>query len=166
MVEYWEERKHFKYYKFVEKWIKKISPGDSIIDVGSADTQIVLAGNFKKRIVIDKSGLYKELPNVEYFYGDFLKWKPTLVADLVLCLQVLEHQGDDEVIDFTKKLFKIGKNIIISIPYKWEKGRLKSHKQDPINMKKLETWTGRKPDKYKFIKEKGSKRLIALYYNN
>lgn len=68
---------------------------------------------------------------------------------------------------FAQKLFTLGKTVIISVPYKWPKGRCKEHVHDPVDENKLYNWVKKKPDQYWVIKEDkyapSDKRLICLY---
>lgn len=75
--------------------------------------------------------------------GDFVKYRPIMFFDLVLCLQVLEHLKDPS--KFAKKLLTIGGVIIISVPYKWERGICREHRQDPVDEQKILDWTSRQP---------------------
>lgn len=49
--------------------------------------------------------------------------------------------------------------VIVSVPYMWEKGRTKSHVQDPVDMEKLTRWFEREPVFCNIVDE----RLIAVF---
>ena len=53
--------------------------------------------------------------------ADFLRWEAPHRYDLVLCSQVLEHISakDGSAGRFVQKLLRIGRTVIISVPYKW-----------------------------------------------
>lgn len=53
---------------------------------------------------------------------DFLSWKAPHRYDLVVCSQVLEHLSveDGAARKFLQKLLRIGRTVIISVPYRWQ----------------------------------------------
>ncbi len=159
---YWESRKRMKYYAYIQS-ILKDTRGDIILDVGGQDTPMALQGDFKRRLVVDIKLPTHPLPGVEYYAADFLKWEP-VKADVVLCLQVLEHLADDVVVDFTQKLFDVAqRQVIISVPYKWPVESCKYHKQDPADTAKLRSWTRRNPSIARVITDDNCQRLICVY---
>lgn len=100
----------------------------------------------------------KPLPNINNITADFYTWKPDRKYDVAVCLQVLEHL--DRPKDFVQKLFCIADTIIISVPYKWQKGRY--HIQDPVDEEKVLSWTDREPDE-KYIIKDNTYRLFCRY---
>ena len=163
---YWQKRKNYLYYKkiieIVEKYCKNCN---SVIDVGSKDTEVLKEFKYiHKRVALD---IYKlpNIPGVQNILSDFNEYEDDEYYDLVLCLQVLEHLEDPK--PFTHKLFLTGSNIIISVPYNWHGSRTKCHVQDPVDEKKLKSWTDKDPDELHIVREiNGTERMIALYLRN
>lgn len=169
MDSYWKKRINFKYYKKVEKIVNELIKDkkvNSIIEVGGRDGYFLTRFNVNERVALDLSelALSERYPEVTKIHMDFMKYQPTKKYDLVICSQVLEHIPDEIVEKFAQKLFETAKYVIISVPYKWRKGFCKSHCQDPVDEKKLRSWTHRKPDRKIIAKDK-SERLIAFYKN-
>lgn len=162
---YWLPRADYNYYKKVREYIDKFGPGESILDVGGADTPIAAWGNFDNRVNVTKGAVYNRLPNVEYHIKDFLEYDPESRFDLVTCLQVLEHLGDETVIKFVAKLLThTKKSLIVSVPHLWDEEANNSHVQDPIDIEKLVDWFKREPDKFEIVsEEKGIQRIVAQF---
>lgn len=158
---YYKERKDFHYYKKVEALLSSLS-FDSILDVGARRSPVLenIKGPIEK-VLLDKY----EIPPLEGFHiitSDFYTWIPDKHYDIVLCLQVLEHLENPEA--FAEKLFTIAKKtVILSVPYKWKKGKCKYHIQDPVDMEKLKSWTNREPSESYIIND-GLERLICVYH--
>lgn len=154
------------YYRYIDAIVAGVAAeAKSLLDVGSAGTPYI--ENFDwipKRVTIDISTPYSS-KTVEGIKGDFFTYLPEEQFDFVTCLQVLEHIPD--VTTFARKLFDVGRNVLISVPFEWPEKATSYHVHDPVTEKKLETWTRRKPD-YSiivpelFLPRKG-KRLIAYY---
>jgi hypothetical protein len=89
-----------------------------------------------------------------------MEYTPTNHFDLVLCLQVLEHVEDPAA--FASKLFRTGRIVIVSVPYKWAPDRAPGHRHDPVDEEKLRQWTGREPVATRVVAD-GAARLIAVY---
>jgi 2-polyprenyl-3-methyl-5-hydroxy-6-metoxy-1,4-benzoquinol methylase len=80
----------------------------------------------------------------------------------VTCFQVLEHVPDPAA--FARKLKELGRVLIVSVPYKWEKGKCKSHLHDPVDEAKMLAWFEREPDfSYIATELKKVTRLIQVY---
>jgi hypothetical protein len=161
-VEYWEHRKKYHYYAEVICLAKKFAPfALSVIDVGSRDVPLVTELNWiPNKWAIDLD-ITPQFPGVRGINGDFLNFIPSNPFDLVLCLQVLEHLEQPEI--FTQKLLRSGKTIIISVPFEWPKEFCKWHKQDPIDEKKLFSWTHFPSKEKLIIEDAGLSRLIAVF---
>ncbi len=158
---YWRSRRDHRYYVEVVRQCGLVAPqGGSVIDIGAHETHVLgeLKG-FARRVALDRAAISSK-PGVETVRANFLKYVPNQAFDLVLCLQVLEHLKDPET--FAKKLFETGRNVIISVPYKWPRGKCRWHVQDPVDEEKLAAWTGRVPTTTIVAKDK-SERLIAVY---
>ena len=81
---------------------------------------------------------------------------------MATCFQVLEHVPNAH--GFAQKLLEISKVLVVSVPYKWEKGKNKTHVHDPVDETKLFEWFGREPDYFYLATElSGVKRLIQVY---
>ena len=159
-MSYWESRKNLNYYKQIKIWLEQLTGFDSIIDVGSADTPIATWGEFNHRIAVNKE--YKpELENVDCIKNYWMQLD--LKADVITCLQVLEHFETDYLKEFSKKILQSSKVAIISVPYNWQKGMCKYHKQDPINLQKLLDLIEQEPIKFEVVTDRNTKRLIALF---
>ena len=162
---YWQKRKNHLYYKKIIKIVEEnFKNCNSVIDVGSSNTEVLKHfTNIKNKTALDK----KKLPNIQgvkTVCADFIEYKFVDRFDLVLCLQVLEHVDNPHV--FSQKLFSIGRNIIISVPYKWEESQSIYHIHDPIDENKLKSWTNTDPDEVFCITESDrTERMIAVYYS-
>lgn len=158
---YWRTRKRSAYYQEVVRLAQLHGkPGGSVLDVGAHETKVLscLTG-FSRRVALDR-GVISKQRGVETVRANFLKWEPTERFDLVLCLQVLEHVPDATT--FAQRLFAAGRTVILSVPYRWPRGKCKEHVHDPVDEDKLRDWTGRDPTFSVVITDK-SARLIAVY---
>lgn len=135
----------------------------SVLDVGSAGCPYLdWFPHVPHRTSVDLKVPYVA-DTVASVKSDFLTWAPDRHYDVVICLQVLEHVPDAAA--FAQKLLKSGKVVIVSVPYKWEKGRTKSHIHDPVTMRKMRKWFGRAPS-YEYIVSElavSGRRLIQVY---
>lgn len=157
---YYESRKDFNYYKKILEIIQKLE-FDSILDVGASRSPVLekLEKNVEK-VLLDKNHI-PQLDGIRNIQDDFYTWAPDKQYDVVLCLQVLEHLEDPTT--FAQKLFTIAKKtLIISVPYRWQKGTCKSHIQDPVTLEKLNSWMNRKAC-HAFIVKDYLNRLICVY---
>lgn len=109
---YWELRSDLAYYKRV-RWYLDHMPGASIVDIGPADTPVVTWGQFARRSSVDPR--FDGLPGVMHYKASWLD--VDLKADVITCLQVLEHVHDRE--RFTEKILDSCRAAIISLPYHW-----------------------------------------------
>jgi hypothetical protein len=99
-------------------------------------------------------------PGVETVVADFYDYDPDGLFDLVLCLQVLEHLPRPR--PFAHKLLRIGRTVIISVPYRWPAHEHGSHLHDPVDEAKLRRWTGAEPVETSIVDD-GKQRLVAVY---
>ncbi len=160
---YWQRRLDLYYYQVVRDWIQEYSPGDLIMDIGARDTPLVSCGEFKRRVMLDIKPFPKSIEGVEQICANWLEYQPDQMADLVLCLQVLEHLPDHIVKPFARKLVQAGKMVIISVPYMWDPGTCSVHLQDPVDLKKLVGWVGYEPLRYRIEDRDKHQRLIAVF---
>ena len=167
--------KLLRYHTVCLDLIKKIQSQhdiQSIIDIGGKSGFFVSGTTIRDKTSLDKAEharwnrqiSYEACPkDVGVIKSDFLTWEVNKKYDIATCMQTLEHITDKNIINFTQKLFDLSDHLIISIPYKWEKGACKYHCQDPVDKQKLFSWTGRKPDEHIIVKDSKRKRMIAYY---
>lgn len=96
-----------------------------------------------ERVSVDLLHPY-EAPGVVSIKSDFLSWSPSRKFDVVTCLQVLEHIPDAGA--FARKLLEVSKVLVVTVPYKWARGGVKSHVHDPVGEEKMLEWFGRRPN--------------------
>lgn len=176
-TEYWEKRKGHRYYQVVREWIDQLSPGESIIDVGSADTPIAAWGEFGQRYAVDPEmrpilQWQDRVTCIRHSWpapvGEFVDRRNRLVylpavASLVTCCQVLEHLTTEQLPEFCESLRERSESLLVTVPYRWRPGLVKSHRQDPVDEAKLESWLG-KPDHSEIVTESNKcRRLLAVY---
>lgn len=165
---YWERRQHFKYYKLVKYWIHRLSPGDSILDIGSGGTPIASWGHFKSRYSVDTTTPF-EHDFVAALKMSWMDFKIRRRFSVITCLQVLEHLDDNEIEPFVSKMNANADVIILSVPHMWNPAWESEHKQDPIDAKKLLEWLGNRPmKKWQIVTDRSSQgreqeRLCAMY---
>lgn len=160
---YWHDRERLLYRHVVEDIALRLgSNASSIVDVGSSDTPLLESfPQVPLKISIDLMKPYRS-SNVHSVQQDFLTWEPGVKFDVGVCLQVLEHVADPHA--FAQHLLALFDVAIVSVPYRWEKGRTKSHIQDPVDEVKLEQWFQRTPNySYKVKELEGTERLICIY---
>lgn len=156
------------YYKYIDRLVSSFAAeARSIIDVGSANAAYLEAFDWiSERHTLDKRKAYSS-EKVRGITADFFEFQPPHRYDFATCLQVLEHVED--AASFVDKLFSIADNVLISVPYKWNPPA-KSHIHDPVDRKKLFSWTRRKPDYEVLVTEPliascYGQRLIAYYHD-
>jgi hypothetical protein len=159
---YWAYRRHFQYYREVVRLARTYVPaGGSVLDVGASDTMVLSRLDwFRRRVALDIKRIPAQ-PGAERVRADFLEYRPESPFDLVICLQVLEHQ--EEVEPFARKLLHTGRTVIVSVPYEWPAGRREGHPQDPISEAKLVGWMGRPPIETMVVRDAGADRLVAAF---
>jgi hypothetical protein len=159
---YERKRKHLKYYQKIIQVLAGLPEKYSIVDVGGWKGEFLQKTPFLTKTLVDLKA--SEMENVQTVRGDFLQ-VDVKVHDIVICLQVLEHIAHDQVTPFARKLFQLAKEcVIISVPYKWSSTACKYHIHDPVDEKKMERWTGRRPEKKYIIREEnGVERMICIY---
>ena len=157
-----DARRSWKYYEEVVKLAQAYVPyGGQVIDVGAGVAEMLQRLSwFQRRVALDQSYAPRHR-GIETLLVDFLAYVPDTTFDLVLCLEVLEHR--DAPAAFAQKLLRIGHTTIISVPYKWPKGRCASHVQDPVDEARLAQWTQRQPTETRIVSDNNSERLIAVY---
>ena len=161
---YWEQRKSYQYYAHVVRLARLHVPaGGRVLDVGAGVARLLERLDwFDDRLALDANATRRQR-GVDRVMVDFLDYQPDAMFDLVLCLQVLEHVDDPAT--FAQKLLATGRTVIISVPYKWPAGGTATHRHDPVDERKLDTWTQRTPLDMRIVEDDGRQRLIAVYGN-
>lgn len=162
LEKYYIQRKESNYYKKVNDILSKLQ-FTSIIDIGARKSPTLeKVDNNIYKSSLDIIDIKNEDKNINYIKADFYTWVPDRKYDIVLCLQVLEHL--DKPTEFAQKLFDTGNKVIISLPYKWPKGRCIYHVQDPVDENLIKQWTNRNPlESYIIEEDNGIKRIICVY---
>jgi len=155
-MRYWSDRQHLKYYELVREWM---GSGESVADIGSRDTPVATWGRFDRRYAVDLR-LMPDLPNVECVQADFMTWAPPERLSLVTCLQVLEHVEDPSA--FLRRCLSMATRVIVSVPYRWPKGREKHHLHDPVSENDVERWAGRQPWQSAVVRDR-FRRLVCEF---
>jgi glycosyltransferase involved in cell wall biosynthesis len=159
---YWESRRHMRYYRETVALVQRHCPdAASVLDVGARDTPVASWFSWiPARTAIDLD-TQPRVPGATNIRGDFLAYAPEQPFDVVLCLQVLEHLDDPE--PFVRRLFAVGRNVVISVPYHWPKGMVKEHVQDPVDERKLLCWTKRPWREHVIVTDDDYARLVAIF---
>lgn len=163
-LRYWERRKDLLYYQVVRILAAGLAEGaESVLDVGShGSPYLEWFEDVPVRTSLDLVEPYRA-EGITSIVTDYLAWQPDRRYDLVLCLQVLEHVPDAR--SFARKLLASGRIVIISVPYRWRQGKSKNHVQDPVTMRKIQGWFGRKPNFAHLVAEPGmgTERLVCVF---
>jgi hypothetical protein len=163
---YWRKRSHLLYYQAVRQIVDELgTPGASILDVGSGNSPYLdwfdWAG---ERISVDIRVPYRS-EKVHGLQADILTYDFDKMYDICMCLQVLEHIPDPT--PFARRLFELGRVVVVSVPFKWPRGHVKGHLHDPVDHPKLQRWMGCRPDYQLVVTEplqrRCSARLIGIY---
>jgi hypothetical protein len=142
---YWEQRKDSVYLHAARLVCRRFGANPkSVIDVGSNGTPTLEwhRETASRLVSLDLRRPY-EAAGIESVTSDLLAFDPGTKFDLVTCFQVLEHVPNPKA--FARKLLALGDVVVISVPYKWAKGRVKFHIHDPVDEAKLLEWFGRTP---------------------
>jgi hypothetical protein len=164
-VKYYERRKNWLYYQRVKLILEELTeagPLDSILDVGPADTPVASWGRFEHRATCDIRHDPK-IPGARHYMSDFMELELPLVEpfSVVTCLQVLEHLEDPAA--FMEKLLTYSEFLIVSVPYRWPKGKQAGHVQDPVTLAKVLQWSAPLEPLYMERIMDRSERMILLY---
>jgi hypothetical protein len=162
--EYWAGRSNLIYYSVVRALVDGMSEGAaSILDVGSAGCPYLdWFKHIPNRTSLDLNRPYAA-DGVTSVKSDFLTWEPDRQYDIAICLQVMEHVPD--CISFAKKLLEVAEVVVISVPYRWEKGKVKTHVQDPVDEYKTYRWFRKHPNFQRVITEieTPQARMVQVY---
>lgn len=165
--QYWDKRKNSIYLKYVDYIVCAVGKdAESIVDVGSRACGYLEWFNW----IDDRASLDIKEPytseRVRSITADFFDWEPDKRYDVALCLQVMEHIPDTH--SFGEKLLSIADHVVISVPYKWADGSVRTHVHDPIDMRKFNSWFPVKPNWSVVAKEPFSQRngdRIVAYFD-
>ena len=173
VAQYWERRKDSIYIFTAQRICRMFCPEPrSVLDVGSNGTPTLEwhRPSATRLVSLDLRRPYLA-PGVEAVRSDFLEFSPESKFDLVTCFQVLEHLRKPTL--FAQKLLELSSVCVVSVPYKWPKGKCKGHVQDPVDVEKMLAWFGREPD-YQYVANElhgindrpgVGRRLIHVYAN-
>lgn len=116
----------------------------SVLDVGSNGTPTLEWHRASADVLVslDLRRPYRA-GGVTSIISDLLLYQPEEKFDLVTCFQVLEHVPEPAA--FARKLLHLGKVVVVSVPYKWPKGKCRFHPNDPVDEAKLFAWFGIEP---------------------
>lgn len=175
---YWEGRRSCLYYRRVRELLESMPPAGTLVDIGGHSTPVVTWGQFGRRILIDPT-LRPDGPRhhgVDHIPAawplgpddwrdlDGQEVEPIVRAEVITCLQVMEHVATDKIRGFARALLGSAETLIVTVPYRWKPGRNKSHVHDPVDQDKMAGWFSRDPDQWELVTEKnGTKRLLTIY---
>lgn len=163
---YWARRSDLLYYQYFRMIIRCVGKdAGSMIDIGSGNAPYLEWFDWiGKRVSVDIRTPYRSA-TVEGIKGDIHKLTFPEKFDICTCMQVMEHVP--EAGPFAQRLLELGKLLVVSVPYKWPKGKTNGHVHDPVDLEKLTAWFGRKPNYSQIVKEPFSaskgRRLFAIY---
>ena len=125
--QYFEPRKNMIYYKYLRNLISICTiNAKSILDVGAGEVDLLShCINVAEKYSLD---LHHPVcaEGIVGIKEDFLKYETNKQFDVVCCFQVIEHIM--EVKKFCQKLLRLASfEVIVSVPYMWEKGKSKYH---------------------------------------
>lgn len=141
---YWAARKDHDLYRLMTSIAFSMFPhAKSAIDVGCYTSGLLVEFDWiPKRIASDKQAYleknWRSVENVSFVPGDAFELEFGDLFDLVISNQTIEHLGDP--CGFVKKLLSIGRSLIISTTYETPAGLIEGHIQDPIDLKKFQSW--------------------------
>lgn len=163
---YWRERSDLLYYQYMRYIIRCIGANaGSIIDVGSGNSPYLEWFDWiPEKFSVDLRTPYSS-EAVESITGNILDLKFDRKYDICTCLQVLEHVRAPE--RFARRLFDLSDLVLISVPHQWPAGSVKRHVNDPVALKDVVRWFGRKPNYHLIVHEpflrQHGERLFAIF---
>lgn len=166
---YFRKRYDMLYYQYVFHMVRVVGASStSVLDVGSNRCDYLdWFWWITKKTSLDLNSPY-QAQGITSFKEDFITWIPDQYYDLVLCLQTLEHIPD--VVSFARKLLRVGRHVIVSVPYNWPEGATRSHIHDPVDEEKLIRWVGRPPNysvivEEPFLASSGKASRLVAYFD-
>lgn len=165
---YWNKRKHLRYYSAVREMVQQYAPeAQSLLDVGTGPTLYLNEYQIPEIVVVDKDqwAIHRQLkPFVQVAPRQkFEEYESDRTFDVVMCLQCLEHIDAQARPVFIEKLQKHCNGILlISLPYKWSGTKLKGH--NGIDEAVIKSWMGEDPVASRIVTEdNGGQRIINIY---
>lgn len=160
LSDFYEPDRTFRYYAHVSRWLERLAP-TSVLDVGGRRSPILDSlPDSVERVCLDIERIPGLKPGIRRITSDFLRWTPDKTYDVVVCLQVLQHVEQPD--EFAKKLLKVGRTVILCVPYQLPRG-MNSGPNSMIDERTLLKWTGRTTTATQLIVEPGLTRLLAVY---
>lgn len=163
---YWSKRSDLLYYQYVRYMVRCVgAEAASLVDVGTHQSPYLEWFDWiPEKVSVDLHKPYRSA-TVRGVEGNIHSLTFPERFDLCTCLQVLEHVPEPE--PFARRLLEMCRLLMVSVPWKWPAGRLKTHVNDPVDLDKLAAWFGRGPNyrivvREPFVRRTGA-RLIALY---
>jgi SAM-dependent methyltransferase len=162
--QYWLARKDTIYLHVARQiCLKYGGRANSVIDIGSNATPTLEwhRASASRLVSLDLRNPYVAA-GVESVRQNFFDFDAGARFDLATCFQVLEHVKDPR--RFAQKILELSRVAVVSVPYKWPKGRSKYHLHDPVDEQKMLQWFGREPVFRYVAKElNGIRRMIDVY---
>jgi hypothetical protein len=156
-------RRDLAYYRVALDYLRRYAPdGKTLIDAGAGwqwGCRYLerLRGWSCTLVELPSKQTRAVPPTWRLILQDLHDWTPDRQFDAALSLQCFEHLRDPASV--AQKLFSCARVVIISVPYKWAKGAERTHVHDPVDERKLQSWTGRVPTESTVV----NRRLVAAY---
>lgn len=164
--DYWRRRSDLLYYQYFRYIVRCIGhDAASMVDVGSGNAPYLEWFDWiPERVSVDLDVPYASAA-VRGIKGNILELAFERRFDLCTCCQVLEHVP--EPAPFARKLMAMGRLVLVSVPYKWPKGLVKTHVNDPVDLAAVTAWFGRAPNYHLVVREpfkaRTGARLFAIF---
>lgn len=166
-IRQWSDRNDLMLYQYIDYVVRTIGrDACSILDVGTAGYPYLDWFDWiDDRRSIDLITPYRS-NKVEGISGDVMGFSPDQKFDICTCIQVFQYV--DAPTSLAQKLLELGKDIIITVPYKWSNSANLSQRQVKIDKKKVEGWFNRPVDYNIIIEEplrdgKGTRRMLSVF---
>lgn len=162
---YWEARADLLYYQYFRYMVRCIgADAASMADVGSGNCPYLEWFDWiPERVSIDLKLPYRSAA-VTGVAGD-IRALALPRYDLISCLQVLEHVP--EPAPFARRLLALGRVVLVSVPHRWPYRSASTHVNDPVDLRKLERWFGRRANYSLVVQEpfagRRGARLFAIF---
>jgi hypothetical protein len=160
---FWEKQKDSVYYCILQSLHKNlIRTPQSILDVGPGNKSPLGWLQSESKTSTDTKNPYVS-DDVESVTANFLTWRPEKKFQVITCLHIMERAQRPET--YAQKLLRLGKLVIVSVPYKLAKEHAGSQLHSNIDEKTMKEWFGREPNFSYVCRElkSNSDRLIQVY---
>ena len=175
---YGTTRKDLHYYKYLRCLLVKYAcvkttkceTAKHIVDVGSALPPFIEGLAIEEKTIVvpyvpsvseeamTSAMARLELAGITVVPKRLDEWNCTKKFDVAMSSQVIEHVPDPSA--FLRRMFSLGKLVIISAPYNWPRGPI-GHVSHRITLETLVGWAGRRPDAYVVVTEPTVKAAVA-----